>query len=856
MSNYNWKNGDSGNWGTAGDWQQNAVPNSTAANVTIASDSAIEVTIVSGETVTADSVTLDSVGVTLAVDGLLNLGGSKDQLLVNAGTLSVASTGTIANGTIVAGSGDVILNGGTLDNMTFLGGLNLTGANEFTYIMGGLTVLNASGTGPGTINIGSGDGSGDFLFLAGGEALDNVGINLEGGNIYSGNTGMDTLGSGVTVTGYGNFSGNGLLNSGTLDMEGLTVSTRTFDNSGVINMSARSYLTFEERITNTGEIISAGTVVLGGDQSLDQLGAISLTGNGLLNVHGNLNLDGGTLAAGGTGNIEISGTVRNGTINSALGPVTLKKSGATLDDITYLGNLDIADNNHTLTIEGGLHVVNPGGVGPGTINVTGEMDKIYFQGNQSLDNVVLNLGNASPATDEYLWVDNSDTLTLGTHTTVNSIFNDGFYGGGDVINKGTINVSGNELLIDASSFSNIGVINVAAGAGLDFGQEQTTFSDSGLIEGTGAGTSEVFFPVGTLFSDMSGTKLTAGEFEANPGNTLALEPSGVGGDTVTIKNDGGVLILNGAGSEITSKGSSLESTLQTISSGGTLKVIGDRGYTTGNTLDVNGGKLVLGGGTFSAALLHLAGPDSHFIGDGTLEGPIENAGAIIANAGTLVIDGPLSGGGALQIDAASTLQLTSGTSEAVSFIGADGGLILEAPALFTGLLGGIAAGDSIGLAGETASSASLSGASLLVTLTNHSVLDYTLASALPMEGVSVSNGSSGAELTFYQLPAAAAAPQMLFMQSSAHVADRPAPALRPASLPPLHDLWSGATQYRPFFSSLSGQASVTNLQHLQGEPGNMPTPANTGIVLAGLQTGELAHILDRNPPFAPLKGFF
>ena len=91
--------------GTPGNWQQNAVPNSTAANVTIASSSAIEVTIVSGETVTADSVTLDSVGVTLAVDGLLNLGRSKDQLLVGAGTLDVASTGTIANGTIVAGSG-------------------------------------------------------------------------------------------------------------------------------------------------------------------------------------------------------------------------------------------------------------------------------------------------------------------------------------------------------------------------------------------------------------------------------------------------------------------------------------------------------------------------------------------------------------------------------------------------------------------------------------------------------------------------------------------------------------------------------------------------------------------------------
>ena len=347
--------------------------------------------------------------------------------------------------------------------MTFLGGLNLTGANEFTYIIGGLTVLNASGTGPGTINI----GSADFLFLAGGETLDNVGINLEGGNIYSGNTGMDTLGIGVTVTGYGNFSGNGLLNSGTLDMERLTVSTKTFSNSGVINMSAGSYLTFEERITNTGEIISAGTIVLGGDQSLDQLGAISLTGNGLLNVHGNLNLEGGTLVAGGTGNIEISGTVRNGTINSGLGPVTLKKSGATLDDITYLGNLDIADNNHTLTIEGGLHVVNAGGVGPGTINVTGQLDRLDFLGNQSLNNAVLNLGNAEAPTTEYMEVGNSDTLTLGAHTTVNSEYNN-IFSGSDIINRGTINAAGQVLDIDSSSFSNVGVINVSAGVRTEF----------------------------------------------------------------------------------------------------------------------------------------------------------------------------------------------------------------------------------------------------------------------------------------------------------------------------------------------------------------------------------------------------
>jgi hypothetical protein len=139
-----------------------------------------------------------------------------------------------------------------------------------------------------------------------------------------------------------------------------------------------------------------------------------------------------------------------------------------------------------------------------------------------------------------------------------------------------------------------------------------------------------------------------------------------------------------------------------------------------------------------------------------------------------------------------------------------------------------------------------------VTLTNSTVLDYSLASALPMEGVSVSNSASGAELTFYQLPAAAAAPAMSFM--APFDAPEKAAHARPESLPPLQDLWSDATQYRPFFIGRFG-ASVTNPHYLQGELGNMPTPANTGIVLSGLQGGELAHALNRNPVFAPPKEF-
>jgi hypothetical protein len=40
----------------------------------------------------------------------------------------------------------------------------------------------------------------------------------------------------------------------------------------------------------------------------------------------------------------------------------------------------------------------------------------------------------------------------------------------------------------------------------------------------------------------------------------------------------------------------------------------------------------------------------------------------------------------------------------------------------------------------------------------------------------------------------------------------------------------------------------------RAELGNMPSLANAGIVLAGLQNGELTHALNRDLPFAPPMG--
>jgi hypothetical protein len=798
--------------------------------------------------------------VSLSGGGLLDILGSLD---LGGGTLAVRGTdnigignGTVSNGTLVASLGTLTLgDSATLDDVTYKGILNLT--NGYLYVAGGLNVENASGGTPGTINV---SGDRQTLNFEGSQTLDDVDINLSAagqgsdGNriIFDYQSGAVTLGTDVSVNSNGvyanSFGGNGLDNDGIINIagKGLDFQVTTFDNAGTINVAAGSSLSLEmSNIVNTGEINDAGRINLHAQQSLTKLGAVSLTGTGLLDIIGGLNLGGGTLAVGGTDNIEITGTVSSGAINPSLGTLSLA-SGATLDDITYRGNLEIAANQ-TLTIAGGLTVENTSGGPPGTINFTGDLGSLHFTGDETLNNVVVTLGAGN------LLVAQKGILTLGPHATINANGDSSdFLSGTDVFNQGIINVAGAELIIDPDTFANAGTIDMSGDSTLSLRAD--TVKNSGLIEVSGTGTAFVILSAASTFTNLTGTTLTGGGFKANPHDTLALNLNGT-----IITTDDGQLILYGAGSRIEEYQSasstylSLESTLETIGSGGTLTVADKRDYSTSNTLDISGGKLVLGGGMFKAASLDLTAVTSRLVGHGTIEHPITNAGVITANAGTLVIAGALNGAGALAINASSTLKLTGGTSENVSFAGTDSQLILGTPAAFTGTLSGIEAGDSIDLAGEMASSASISGTSLLVTLTNHSVLDYTLASALPMQGVSVSSdGGTGSELTFYQLPAAPTAAEMRFITPPAPAAASAVPTSE--SLPPLRELWSGATNYRPNFAAHSGQASFTNPQHLQTELGNMPTPANAGIILPGQLNWEFSRSPYHDLALVPPKG--
>ena len=103
---------------------------------------------------------------------------------------------------------------------------------------------------------------------------------------------------------------------------------------------------------------------------------------------------------------------------------------------------------------------------------------------------------------------------------------------------------------------------------------------------------------------------------------------------------------------------------------------------------------------------------------------------ITADGGTLQVQGSLAGDqGDFNIDADATLELSNGGSAYVYFDGSSATLKLDAPTAFTGAIYGIVVGDTIDLAGITASSATYSGTTLTINETNGQQLIYTTSAA-------------------------------------------------------------------------------------------------------------------------------
>jgi hypothetical protein len=335
--------------------------------------------------------------------------------------------------------------------------------------------------------------------------------------------------------------------------------------------------------------------------------------------------------------------------------------------------------------------------------------------------------------------------------------------GVSVINNGTLhgNAGANQALSILTGFTNNG----------------TVLADNGNVGIEG--------PAG--LTNLSGTTLTGGTWIAQgpTAGTFNQIELGFNFDAV-IAVDAAKIVLDGAASDFQGYSSGafqpIEQQLQTIASNGTLQLLSNRGYTTTNALQDNG-VLLQQGGTLTTSGLTLGGSGT-LNGFGVVSGAIANQGGITASGGaldltnpvtgtggftvasgaTLILDGAtpatlnnsgtvydtsgllniqsLSGTGSLVVQNGGTLEFAGATGQDVGFSGSNATLRFDNFAGYSGTLVGFAQGDTLVLAGTSATTAFVSGSSLVV-MNNSSTVDTIQVAGSYAPGASFSVVNSG-----------------------------------------------------------------------------------------------------------------
>ena len=429
------------------------------------------ITVASGGTLNVGgSLTLAQLGnVVVTPGGVVDLTGTLD---LGGGTLDVLAggefgntvlSGTIKNGTIKPDGGTLAITSGTLVGDTVLGPLVLA---SNVYVSGGLTAETAAGGLPGTVTL---TGVGTQLLVTDTETLDNVTIAMTNyaESLNSNGAGTLTLGSHATLTtspngNYDYLSGGTVINRGQIVVNnqlqanatnvtnaGTITATgtadfyengTTFTNTGLLAIGAGA--TAELRSTsysNTGTITiaSGGTLNAGGTTTIAALGSIVAATGGVVNVTGTLDLGGGTLSlAPGSAfaNLELTGTIKNGTINENGG--SLISNSGTFTNVTFVGPLVETPSSY-IYASGGLTVTGAGSA-PGTIDLSrGQSYGLNVLDNETIDNTTIILGSGTLGA--------STTLTLGAHALVTE--NGGsttIYAnaaGASIVNAGTVSLT-------------------------------------------------------------------------------------------------------------------------------------------------------------------------------------------------------------------------------------------------------------------------------------------------------------------------------------------------------------------------------------------------------------------------------
>jgi len=573
------------------------------------------------------------------------LGGSANLTKTTSGTVTLSGQNTYTGGTVILGgtlalgasgalaaTGNITVNGGTFD------------VNSNNNILGNLTLANGSVTGStGNVTVNTGgsfsvqNGSVSAILAGTAGLIKNTSgtVTLSGQNTYTGGTtianGILTLGANATLLASGNLavtggtfdvnSLNNVLGNVTLVNGSLTGTTGNVTvNSGgtfaVQNGSISAILAGTGNLAKStggivmlsgqntytgGTAISGGTLALGANNVLADLGNVTITGGefALGDFSDTVNVV--TLTSGNlTGNRGIltgsAYSVASGNISAILGGsanLTKTTSGTVTlaGQNTYTGGTVILGGTLALGASGALAATGFVTVNGGTFDVNSN--------NNVLGNLTLANGSLTGSTGN-VTVNNGGTFVV-QNGTISAIL----AGTGSLTKNtsGTVTLSGQNTYTGGTSVSS-GTLALGA---------NNVLADSGNLTLTGGE-----FALGDFSDIVNVVTLTGGNLTGNLGVLNGSAYSLAGGNVSAIL-DGTAALNKNTGSVVTLTAANTYSGGTTVN-GGTLALAGNG--TLGNTANAlainNGGELALGSTNQSTGTVTLG--NGTISGTGTLTG--------------------------------------------------------------------------------------------------------------------------------------------------------------------------------------------------------------------------------------------
>ena len=95
------------------------------------------------------------------------------------------------------------------------------------------------------------------------------------------------------------------------------------------------------------------------------------------------------------GALVLTGSIANATVNDAGAGITFQGFQSTLNHVTYQGTMDLSAAGSTVTVLNGLTLKGLNGSGAAKVLLTGSGSTMNFEGTQTLDNALLDIGGGA-----------------------------------------------------------------------------------------------------------------------------------------------------------------------------------------------------------------------------------------------------------------------------------------------------------------------------------------------------------------------------------------------------------------------------------------------------------------------------